>query len=474
LDVRILGPIEVWDGAAQCRLGGAKPRALLVDLALHANEVVSTDRLIDDLWGESSADTSRTALRVLVARLRKVLPSDVLVTRSPGYLLRLEPDQLDLHRFEQLVVDARRALADGEPAEAADGLRAALAMWRGPPLVDVAYEDFAQAAIARLEEVRLASLELRIEVDLALGRHRDLVGELEALVVEHQLRERLRGHLMLALYRSGRQAEALRAYQDARRVLQEQIGIDPSPTIARLEVAILQQDPSLDLAAEEPAIVSGEKERAILVEMAREDDDHPLVELAEPLARHPPRVIVLAQVVADAAALASASSRLEVLRSDLTARGVVARAVTFTSTVPGRELARLASELDVDLLLAETPDGLLADGIPDDELASVLARTPCDVALLVPRDAVPGRPVLVPFGGAEHDWAAVELGAWLARSNGVQLRLAGAAAVPERGRRDASRLLAHGSLAVQRVLGIPTGPDVRRPGPTTPTGRWHS
>ena len=174
--------------------------------------------------------------------------------------------------------------------------------------------------------------------------------------------------------------------------------------------------------------------------------------------------MILARLVSDAAELRSASAWLEERRSALEARGVVARAASFTSTAPGRELARLATELDVDLLLADAPDELLTEGAPDEQLTAVLAETPCDVALLVPRDATPEGPVLVPFGGAEHDWAAVELGAWFARAVAAPLRLAGAAAVPEHGKRDASRLLSHGALAVQRVLGISAEPLLTPPG----------
>ena len=174
--------------------------------------------------------------------------------------------------------------------------------------------------------------------------------------------------------------------------------------------------------------------------------------------------MILARLVSDAAELRSASAWLEERRSELEARGVVARAASFTSTVPGEELARLATELDVDLLLADVPDELLADGAPDEQLTALLAEAPCDVALLVPRDATPEGPVLIPFGGAEHDWAAVELGAWFARAHDAPLQLAGAAAVPEQGRRDASRLLSHGALAVQRVLGISAEPLLTPPG----------
>ena len=432
-------------------------------LLLHPNEVVPADRLIDELWGEDSPEDAAAALRVNVSRLRKALAQDVLTTRSPGYVIRVEPDELDLHRFERLVDEGRSLLARGLAADASERLRDALALWRGPALADFAYESFAQAAIARLEEIRLAAVELRIDADLALGRHDELVGEIEALVAEHPLREHLRMYLMTALYRSGRQAEALDAYQDARRALVDELGIDPSPALQELERAILRQDSSLDGEAPAPEYGAPRSDRFSSPSHTR----HVSTRCSQWPSRscdNPPRVLILARLVSDAAELRSASAWLEERRSALEARGVVARAASFTSTAPGEELARLATELDVDLLLADAPDELLAEGAPDEQLTAVLAETPCDVALLVPRDATPEGPVLVPFGGADHDWAAVELGAWFARAEHAPLRLAGAAAVPEQGKRDASRLLSHGALAVQRVLGISAEPLLTPPG----------
>ncbi len=416
MEFRILGPLEVSDEGGQVSLGGGKPRALLAVLLLHPNEVVSADRLIDELWGEDSSERAAAALRVNVSRLRKALSQDVLATKSPGYVIRVEPEELDLHRFERLVDEGRSLLARGLPADASERLREALSLWRGPALADFAYESFAQTAIARLEEIRLAAVELRIDADLALGRHDELVGELEALVAEHPLRERLRGYLMTALYRSGRQAEALDAYKDARRALVDELGIEPSTALQELERAILRQEPALNLPATVPASVGEAAERSILVAITHETRVDALLAVAEPLVRDPPRIMILARLVSDAAELRSASAWLEERRSALEARGVVARAASFTSTAPGEELARLATELDVDLLLADAPDELLAEGAPDERLTAVLAETPCDVALLAPRDATPEGPVLVPFGGAEHDWAAVELGAWFARA----------------------------------------------------------
>jgi DNA-binding SARP family transcriptional activator len=235
MEFRILGPIEVWSERRRLPLGGIKQRALLAVLLLHRNEVVSIDRLIDELWNGHPPATSVKVVQVYVSQLRKALggrrarsdEEGLLVTRAPGYLLRVEPDELDAERFERLVEEGRRALGAGSPRLATRTLLEALALWRGPALADFALDSFAQTEIARLEEVRLSALADRIDADLALGRHADLAGELEALVNRNPLRERLRSQLMLALYRSGRQAEALRAYQKTRAYLAEELGLDP-------------------------------------------------------------------------------------------------------------------------------------------------------------------------------------------------------------------------------------------------------
>ena len=243
MEFRILGPLEVADGDVVVPLAGAKQRALLAILLLSANEVVSSDRLIDELWGEQSPESGRAALQVRVSQLRKALGGggELIFTRAPGYVLRLEREQLDLHRFERLVGEADAA----EPAVAAAKLREALALWRGPALADLAYESFARAAIGRLEELRLAALEKRIEADLALGRHAELVAEVEALVAEHPLRERLRAQLMLALYRCGRQSDALATFHRTRRHLDEELGLQPSRPLRQRYAEILAQDPAL-------------------------------------------------------------------------------------------------------------------------------------------------------------------------------------------------------------------------------------
>ena len=229
MEFRLLGPLEVSERERLVALGGLKQRSLLAILLLHANELVSTDRLHAELWGDAAPVTAAKSIQVYVSRLRKELGADRLTTRAPGYVLHVDASELDLARFERLREEARRA----EPTAAARKLREALALWRGGALADLAYEPFAQTEIARLEELRLVALEERIDADLATGRDAELIGELEALVAEHPLRERLRGQLMLALYRSARQAEALHAYQVARRELSDELGLEPSGELKR-------------------------------------------------------------------------------------------------------------------------------------------------------------------------------------------------------------------------------------------------
>jgi DNA-binding SARP family transcriptional activator len=241
-------------------LEGAKAQSLLALLLVHANEVVPSDRLIDDLWSGAPPSTAPNALQVYVSQLRKLLGRETLVTRPPGYLLRVDPDQLDAVRFERLLDEARKDLAEQRPEPALAALGEALTLWRGTPLSDFVYERFAQGEINRLAELHQAALEERIEAQLLLGRGADLVGELERLVDEHPLRERLRGQLMLALYRAGRQAEALELYQKTRRLLVEELGIDPSPSLQRLETAILRQDPALEPPALPAPEVPAEEE----------------------------------------------------------------------------------------------------------------------------------------------------------------------------------------------------------------------
>ena len=245
MQVRILGPLEVSDDGRVVELGAGRQRALLALLALHAREIVATDRLIEELWGGSPPPTAAKALQNLVSQLRRSLGADSIATRPPGYSLRLDADDLDARRFERLAAEGHRLLEE-DPGRAGQTLIEALGLWRGRALDDFAYEDFAQSEITRLNELRLGAIEDRIDADLAVGRATELVPELESLVSAHPLRERLRGQLMLALYRSGRQADALEAYRSGRRLLDEELGLKPGDALQRLEKAILNHDPSLE------------------------------------------------------------------------------------------------------------------------------------------------------------------------------------------------------------------------------------
>jgi len=252
MDFRILGPFEAIDEAGPVQLTAGKQRALLALLLLDAGRVVPIDRLVDDLWGDDVPDTAAKMVQILVSQLRKQLPAGLLCTRSPGYLVELEGHSLDLHRFEQLHAGGREALADGRAGEAAAALCEALELWRGPALAEFD-EPFARFEEGRLAEQHLTCQEERIEAELMLGHHAQLVAELDGLVRRHPLRERLRGQLMLALYRCGRQAEALEAFHAFRRMLDDELGIDPSPRLKVLERRMLQQDASLEPASEPPA-----------------------------------------------------------------------------------------------------------------------------------------------------------------------------------------------------------------------------
>jgi len=250
LEFRVLGPLEVIRGQQGLPLGSPKQRALLGLLVVHANEPTPRERLIEELWGDAAPKTVNAVLNVYLSRLRRLLADgsgeQLLVTQAAGYVLSVRPEGLDARRFEALLERGRRELASGEAGRASLTLRDALALWRGPALADLAFEPFAQTEIARLEELRLAALEARIEAELVLGRQDSLVAELETLVAAHPYREGLRAQLMLALYRSGRQAEALETYRRARRTFSQELGIEPGPRLQEMEGAILRQDSSLE------------------------------------------------------------------------------------------------------------------------------------------------------------------------------------------------------------------------------------
>ncbi|HET8949970.1 MAG TPA: AfsR/SARP family transcriptional regulator, partial [Solirubrobacteraceae bacterium] len=250
MQIRVLGPLEASINGHPVAIGGAKQRAVLAMLGLEANRAVTADRLIDGLWGDEPPASASKMVQNYVWRLRIALAAEgdtEIVTRGRAYELRIDRELVDVCRAERLVSEASRAAAAGRPASAA---REALALFRGEPLSDLADEPFADSEIRRLEELRLAAAELAIDADLAAGRHHELVGEIDALIAENPLRERLHAQRMLALYRCGRQAEALKAYRDARTTLVEEIGVEPSAELRNLQEAILRQDPSLDVEPE--------------------------------------------------------------------------------------------------------------------------------------------------------------------------------------------------------------------------------
>src|SRR5918992_510494 len=264
VDFRVLGPVEARAEGRPLPVAGARQRALLAVLLLRAGEPVSRERVIADLWGERPPDGAVKTVQAVVSRLRRAPGSEAarLVSSAAGYRLRVEPDELDLSRFERLCADGRRALAAGRHERAAARLRAALAEWRGPPLADVAPEPFAPPEGARLEDLRAAAVEDRVEADLAMGRGAELVAELEGLVSAEPLRERLRGQLMLALYRAGRQGEALDAYREAVRTLDAELGLHPGPELDRLQKSILAHDPALLRGPAREAPPEAERRRA--------------------------------------------------------------------------------------------------------------------------------------------------------------------------------------------------------------------
>jgi DNA-binding SARP family transcriptional activator len=422
---RVLGPVE------PAELPGGKPRALLARLVLEPGRVVPAETLVDALWREPPASAHKV-VQVYVSQLRKALGAEAIETRAPGYVLPAKPEETDLGRFEQLADEAHAAR---EPAGRAELLRDALELWRGPALAEFRDEPFAEAASRRLAELRLHALEERIDAELELGEHAHLVPELEALVEQEPLRERPRGQLMLALYRCGRQAEALERYRAGRRLLVEELGIEPGPALQELERAILQQDAALAQPGGQP------RSRGSVVCAVPE-----LASLVAPLGRE----VVLVGLVAGSEGLRAETARLEELRGEGT------RTASFVSDSPGADLARLAAEQDADLLLC----GPLDAG----ELENLFAAAPCDVALAPRPDLAfePTAPVLVPFGGGRGEWAALELAAWLARAHALPLRLLGTEAAG--GRRDASRLLASASLALQRFAGSAAEPVLVEPG----------
>ena len=471
LEYRVLGPLEATVDGQALALGPPRHRALLVLLLAHANQVVPSARLIDELWGEDPAPSAANILQGAVSQLRKALGKDAIETRGSGYSVRVGPDQLDVHRFERLADAGSEALGRCRFDEAAETLTEALALWRGEALADLTGEDAVYQVAARLEELRLTVRERLLDAELGRGRHVDVLPDVQALARQHPLRERPHALLMLTLYRCGRQAEALESYRTTRARLVEELGIEPGPALQELEQQILRQDGVLISSGAgsrpEPGVRPeqgpAEPTSSILVAPLDPAALDRLAALGAPLVREPARELLLVGTVSRADGLAELSRELETRRAALAGDGAIVRAAAFTSVAPGADLARLSREQQVELALVDAPDDLLEDA----RVLTLLDQAPCDVGIVagLRRRAAPrgDGPVLVPFAGAAHDWAAVELGAWMARNSGTELRLAGADTGPDG--RDASRLLANASIAVQRALGVSAEPMLVSPEP---------
>jgi DNA-binding SARP family transcriptional activator len=405
--IKLLGPFE-----APADVGQGTPRAVLARLALDGGSAVPAHELVEDIWGSSPPPSAPKVLQAHVSALRKALGRPAIETRGGGYALRVATD---LQRFEELTTRAR---SEADAAARARSLRDALALWRGEPLAEIR-EPFAARAAARLNELRLEALSRRIDAELALGEGESLVAELHEIVQREPLRERSRAQLMRALYRAGRQAEALSVYRDGRTLLVSELGIEPGPELQELERAILHQDPSLAAQVEEPRNV------VLCVGIA------PL-QLLGPLERD----LVVVEL------------GVELVEPPLIAG---ARSAAITTSDPLADTLRLAREQNAELLVVR------------DASAALLDAAPCDVALSNGLDVLGDGPIVVAFGGGREEWPALELGAWLARAHGRALKLLGTEA--GEGRRDASRALAGASLALQRFAGVAVLTALIPPGP---------
>ena len=448
LEFAILGPLEVVGDGRSLALGGPKQRGTLAILLLNANRVVSVERVADDVYAGRPPVTAVTQVQRQISELRRVLgPESGIETQPPGYRIRIEPKGLDLLRFERLTAEGATALDRGDAEHARSLLGSALGLWRGEPLADLARQSFAPIAIERLDEMRLAALEMRLEADLACGRHVELTAELDELAASHPYRETFHSQRMLALYRSGRQVEALAAFRSARDALSGGLGLEPGPALRELERAILVHDPTLGLDRS----AARQRHGAVLALPRSDARVETIVQFASSVVDGGTSELVVARLLARADELPDALGALRPARA--TARGVC-RTAAFTSEAPVDDVVRLVTSNDVALVVVDASDD--TEDPVSGWIADLLDRSPVDVAVVARVGSSSGAGVVIPFGGGEHDWAALELGARIASANGESLSLVGTSANPTRGRRDASGLLADASLAVQRLLGIET------------------
>jgi DNA-binding SARP family transcriptional activator len=453
------------------RLGGPRQRSVLAILLLDANRVVSIDRLADELYGEAPPVSAVTQIHRQISELRALLepdrphgaPGALIETRPPGYRILVAPGGLDLELFERRAATAGSALAVGDAAQAVRLYREALAVWRGEPLADLAFEPFALPVVERLNDLRLSVTEQCLQAELELGRGAELVPELEQLVTDHPLHERLRGQLMVALYRAGRQPEALEQFRAGRAALLEAFGLVPTPALKELEARILRQDPALDGPSRPRLAPAREDSRTVLLAARDGAELDGLVTIGRSLAALGRHELLLTQTVEGEASLAAAVAATRARRDELATGRVTARAAAFVSRAFGPDLARLALTHDADLMVLEAGEQLGRDGSISEGLTLLLERSPCDVALLAGSGALAfDDGIAVLFAGGEHDWAAAELGAWLASGASARLQLIGV-----RGRHggDASMLLASASIAIQQVVGIDVEPVLADAGP---------
>ena len=443
----VLGPFQVEDDGRPVTLGSVRRRALLALLTLNAGRVVAVERLVDALWGESPPRTAVHVLHVYVSDLRRSLPDEVLVTAPPGYLLRVPAAAVDLADFERLVSRGREALSAGDSAGAVVSLDEALALWRGPVLEDLAGAGFVQVEARRLEELRLAARELRAMAGLAGGGAPDLVPQLLELVSEHPFRERPHALLMRALAVAGRQAEALEVYATVRARLADELGIEPGTELRAAQTAVLRQE----AAPAQPVTPTG-------IVLAVGCDPRRLDALALTASRPAAaagRELLLAAVL---------DARTSTPR-DLTATAAAAvtaqraapgpgRSAAFRSRNPADHVTGLAAEHDADLVVLDAAGLIGTQGRLADWVVAALSDVTADVVLLPNDPPTTGIPFAVPFGGTEHDWAAAELAALLARASGSALRVIGALTEHD----DASRLIARVGLAIQRAVGVTVEP----------------
>jgi DNA-binding SARP family transcriptional activator len=396
VEFRILGPLEVVEDGNPVALGTLKERLVLGVLLLHANEFVSRERLIDELWGEAPPPTARKAVNVYLSKVRKVLAAadvDPITTASGGYRLHLEPEQLDASRMQILVAEAQELVSTGELERAAERFREALALWRGPTLAGLQLESRGRDEVAALDELRLTALMDRIDCDLALGRHEQALGELGVLVREHPLRERLRAQQMLALYRADRQADALDAYAGARHALVDDLGIEPSEALQRLQQAILRHDPSLE-KAEGTAAVNGNA--------ARPDASPAPAPTAETVAPKAFGVGRRRLALAGLAILAAAAGSTAILSSSAGATPrIVPNSLVEVNPHTGKPMV-VARVGDLPGPIAITPKAIWTANYGSDDVSRYDLRT----HEVDTRGVTPGQPFDIAFDRAGNAWVS--------------------------------------------------------------------